>query len=186
MKRWGPPFGFLLIALAAALYYQQNQASSRSGFPAPDFTLKDLDGRPYRLSDLRGKIVFLNVWATWCAPCRFEMPSMEALHRRLHGDDFAMLAISEDEDGAAAVRPFVQQMGLTFPVLLDSEGTVPPRYGVTGFPETFVIDREGRVIQHFIGPADWESSTAIEFFEHLMNEHRGATQASADHAHTAN
>jgi len=182
MKRWALPFGFLLIALGAAVYYQQQQASGRAGFPAPDFSLKDLNGRVYRLSDFRGKIVFLNVWATWCPPCRMEMPSMERLYRRFKDREFVMLAISEDEDGAGAVRPFVEQLGLTFPILLDQGGVVPPRYGVTGYPETFVIDRDGQVIQHTIGPEDWQSDRAYAYFERLLQ--RGGTQASGQHART--
>jgi len=184
MKRWGLPFAFLLVALAGALYYQQRQASGRAGFPAPGFTLKDINGHTYRLADLRGKIVFLNLWATWCPPCREEMPSMERLHRRLQGTDFRMLAVSEDEDGAAAVRPFVDKMGLTFPVLLDQDGTLPPRYGVTGYPETFILDREGRVIQHTIGPEDWASESVYRYFLKLLDQGPGAAQAGAEHAPT--
>ena len=175
MKRWVLPFGFLLIAMGGALYYQQQQASGRAGFPAPDFALKDLQGHTRRLSEFRGKVVFLNVWATWCPPCRMEMPSMERLYRRLHDKDFVMLAVSEDEDGAAAVQPFVDQMGLTFPVLIDLEGVVSQRYGVTGYPETFIVDRDGRVIQHTIGPEDWGSAEAHAFFDRLLNA--GVTQA---------
>ena len=184
MKRWGLPLGFLLVALAAAFYYQQRQAVGRAGFPAPDFALKDINGRTYRLADLRGKIVFLNLWATWCPPCRMEMPSMERLHRRLQGTDFIMLAVSEDEDGSAAVRPFVDQMGLTFPVLLDQDGVLPPRYGVTGYPETFVIDRDGRVIQHTVGPENWESEQAYRYFLKLLEHGPGTTQAGSEHGLT--
>lgn len=184
MKRWGLPFGFLLVALAGASYYQQRQAVGRAGFPAPDFALKDINGRTYRLADLRGKIVFLNLWATWCPPCRMEMPSMERLHRRLQGTDFIMLAVSEDEDGSTAVRPFVDQMGLTFPVLLDQDGVLPARYGVTGYPETFVIDRGGRVIQHTIGPENWESEPAYRYFLKLLEHGPGTTQAGSEHAPT--
>lgn len=179
MKRWGVPFGLLLVALAAAFYYQQRQASGRGAFPAPDFSLKDLDGHSYRLSDLRGKVVFLNLWATWCPPCRMEMPSMERLHQRMRGKDFAMLAVSEDDDGATSVRPFVQQMGLTFPVLLDVDGIVPPRYGVTGYPETFLIDRSGRVVHHTIGPEDWDSDEAYRFLTQLLQQNPGSTQVSS-------
>jgi peroxiredoxin len=170
MKRWVVPFGILVVALAAAFYYQQLQASNRTGFPAPDFALTDLSGRVHRLADFQGKVVFLNVWATWCEPCRMEMPSMERLYRRLKGKDFVMLAVSEDEAGHPAVQPFVDELGLTFPVLIDRDGIVPPRYGVTGFPETFVIDRQGRVIQHFIGPEDWGSTQAVEFFSRLLEQ----------------
>lgn len=184
MKRWGLPFSFLLLAMAGAIYYQQQQATGRAGFPAPNFTLKDVNGRSYRLADLRGQIVFLNIWATWCPPCRMEMPSMERLHRRLQGKDFIMLAVSEDEDGVTAVRPFIDQMGLTFPVLLDPEGVLPSRYGVTGYPETFVIDRDGSVIQHTIGPENWESEAAYRYFLKVIEPGPGTTQAGSEHAPT--
>jgi peroxiredoxin len=183
MKRWILPFGFLVVALGAAFYYQQLQANARTGFPAPEFALKDLHDHTHHLSDFRGKIVFLNVWATWCPPCRMEMPSMENLYRRLRGKGLVMLAVSEDEAGPAAVQPFVEEMGLTFPVLLDESGALPPRYGVTGYPETFIIDREGRVMHHTIGPEDWDSTQAIAFFDRLLDQGTataGSSQAPAD------
>jgi len=170
MRRWAPPLVILIAALAVALYSQQTRSAKRSGYPAPNFRLTDLSGREYRLSDLRGKIVFLNLWATWCPPCRDEMPSMERLHRRLAGDDFIILAVSEDAQGARAVAPFVQQLGLTFPVLLDADGNLPRKYGVTGYPETFVIDRAGRVIQHVIGPEDWGSDQMYLYFQRLIEQ----------------
>ncbi len=182
MKRWVLPFCALMLALGGAFYYQQQQASGRAGFPAPDFTLQDIGGRAHRLADLHGKVVFLNVWATWCPPCREEMPSMERLYRRLLGKDFVMLAVSEDETGATAVVPFVNQMGITFPVLIDPEGLVSQRYGVTGYPETFVIDRDGRVIQHIIGPEDWESEQAYQYFTHLLDQPSGSTQVAGEDA----
>jgi len=168
--RWAVVFGVLLVALFGVFYYQREQATGRVGFPAPDFTLRDLNGRSYRLSALRGKVVFLNIWATWCPPCRMEMPSMELLHRRLQGRDFIMLAVSEDEGERTGVRAFVDEMKLTFPVLLDPEGKLPPRYGVTGYPETFVIDRNGHVVEHFIGPEDWATEEAFRFFSGLLDE----------------
>jgi peroxiredoxin len=184
MKRWAFPFGILLIALGAALYYQQHQAQERAGFPAPDFTLRDLSGQAHRLADFRGKVVFLNIWATWCPPCRMEMPSMERLYRRLQGKDFVMLAVSEDEDGYRTVQPFVEQMGLTFPVLLDEKGIVPQRYGVTGYPETFVIDRDGEVIQHTIGPEDWQSEQVLDYFVRLLDHGARSTQEARRAADT--
>ena len=96
----------------------------------------------------------------------------------MQGKDFVMLAVSEDQDGLAAVKPFVQQEGLTFPILLDREGVVSLRYGVTGYPETFIIDRDGRVIQHIIGPADWDSEQAYDHFRRLLETSSGATQAA--------
>ena len=178
MKRWLLPFGFLIAALSAAFYYEQRQANGRAGFPAPDFSLVDLNGRPQRLADYRGKVVFLNVWATWCAPCRMEMPSMETLHRRMAGTDFVMLAVSEDEDGRTTVQKFADEFGLSFPILLDQQGVIPPRYGVTGYPETFVIDRDGRVIQHTIGPEDWDSDAVVDYFTRLLARGSGAQQAN--------
>jgi peroxiredoxin len=186
MKRWSLPFGFLLIALGAAFYYQQHQASGRASFPAPDFSLKDLGGHTLRLGDFRGKVVFLNMWATWCPPCRMEMPSMEHLYQRLQGKDFVMLAVSEDEDGTSAVRPFIEQMRLTFPILIDQQGVLPPRYGVTGYPETFIIDRDGQVIQHTIGPEDWGNDRVYEYFTRLLNRETGTTQTAGEHPATGN
>jgi peroxiredoxin len=177
--RWAVVFGILLVALLAVFSYQRERATGRVGFPAPDFTLRDLNGRPVRLSGLRGKVVFLNIWATWCPPCRMEMPSMESLHRRLQGRDFVMLAVSEDESGPSAVRTFVDEMKLTFSVLLDPEGSLPPRYGVTGYPETFIIDRKGHVVEHFIGPEDWANEEAFRYFSGLLDEGHALSGESA-------
>lgn len=149
---------------------QQLRSTDSSGDLAPDFQLADLSGQVFRLSELRGKIVFLNVWATWCPPCRDEMPSMERLHRSLTGTDFVMLAVSEDAQGREAVEPFVRQLGLTFPVLLDPDGVIPKRFGVTGYPETFIIDRSGRIAQHLIGPEDWGSAQVLTYFQRLLEQ----------------
>jgi len=167
MRRSPLPIVLLLAALGAVAGLQYMQRS-HNGYEAADFTLPDLHGRTYRLADLRGKVVFLNLWATWCPPCRMEMPSMEALYKRLENRDFVMLAVAEDEGGAAAVGPFVREVGITFPVLLDPEATVAPRYGATGYPETFIIDRNGRVVNHTIGPAEWDSEEMVAYFERLL------------------
>jgi peroxiredoxin len=160
----------LVLGSVAGLQYLHRPPST--GYSAPDFTLPDLTGRPYRLSELRGKVVLLNLWATWCPPCRSEMPSMEALFRRLEHRDFALLAVAEDESGAAAIREFVSNNGLSFPVLLDPDATLSPRYGATGYPETFIIDRNGEVVNHTIGPAEWDSPQMVAYFERLLAEPR--------------
>jgi cytochrome c biogenesis protein CcmG/thiol:disulfide interchange protein DsbE len=178
IKRFGPPVAALLLGLAAAVYFQLG-GSRRAGFPAPDFALPDLNGRLQRLSDFRGKVVFLNVWATWCPPCRMEMPAMETLYRRLKGRDFVMLAVSQDDEGLKTVKPFVEKNGLTFPVLLDPKASVSGQYGVTGYPETFVIDREGKVVQHVIGPENWENDQSYRYFLGLLQTQPKASQASA-------
>ena len=168
MKRAVLPVLLLAAALAGVAVLQSAQRGPRTGYAAPDFALPDLAGVTHRLSDYRGKIVFLNLWTTWCPPCRMEMPAMERLHRSMRGRDFAMLAISQDEGGADAVAPFVAELGLTFPVLLDPGARLSPRFGVTGYPETFVIDRDGKVVQHFIGPAAWESEEMMAYFATLL------------------
>jgi peroxiredoxin len=122
------------------------------GFPAPNFAFPDLNGQQVSLSEHRGKVVIINIWATWCPPCRQEMPSMQKLYERFKGENFNILAVSIDSTGREAVAPFVQTMNLTFPVLLDSKEDIRTLYGLTGVPESFIIDKEGIVDQKIIGP----------------------------------
>jgi peroxiredoxin len=96
-----------------------------------------------------------------------EMPAMEALYKRFKQRDFVMLAVAQ-EDNAAGVRAFAEEMGLSFPVLLDPDATLSPRYGATGYPETFIIDRNGQVVNHTIGPAEWNSPEMVAYFERLL------------------
>ncbi|HSP98369.1 MAG TPA: TlpA disulfide reductase family protein [Candidatus Dormibacteraeota bacterium] len=175
MKRslLGPAIAFVIV-LGAVIALQVVQRGPATGYAAVDFTLPDLSGAPLQLSDLRGKIVFLNLWATWCPPCRAEMPSMQALYGRLKGRDFAMIAVAEDTN-AADVGAFVKELGLTFPVLLDTGNRLPARFGVTGYPETFIIDRDGQVIKHVIGPEEWTSPNVLAYFEELLGPANGVT-----------
>ncbi|MFQ5692242.1 MAG: TlpA disulfide reductase family protein [Nitrospinota bacterium] len=123
---------------------------------APDFALPTLEGTRLRLKDFRGKVVLLNFWATWCAPCKFEMPAMEALYGEFKGPDFEILAVSIDARGKEVVVPFVDEMKLTFPILLDREMAAMRRFGVHGLPTTYLIDREGRIAQVAVGPRAWD------------------------------
>jgi peroxiredoxin len=134
---------------------------------APSFTLKDLNGKEVKLEDHRGKIVFLNFWATWCRPCRTEMPSMEKLYTEFRDRDFIMLAVDLQE-GTRKVRAFKEKFKLNFPILLDSDGSVGSEYGVRSIPTTYLIDREGYVIGGALGPRDWASKEAFELFDHLL------------------
>lgn len=145
------------------------------GSLAPDFELRDLTGGTVRLSSLRGKVVFLNFWATWCAPCRVEMPAMESLQRTLAGEPFVMLAVSVDEGGEPAVRQFLADIPHTYPVLLDAgEGgrrlasPTARSYQITGVPETFIIDAKGYIVEKIVGPADWSSLQMVEYFRGLL------------------
>ncbi|MEA2625503.1 MAG: hypothetical protein QOD06_1548 [Candidatus Binatota bacterium] len=134
---------------------------------APEFMLSDLSGKVVRLSDLRGKVVLLNVWTTWCPPCVQEMPTLEELGHAMRGKDFVLLAVSQDEQ-PDAVRPWVDKNGLDLAVLLDPRGAVGHDYGVTGYPETFVIDRQGRIVHHHIGFRNWSEPTVVSAIEKLL------------------
>jgi peroxiredoxin len=138
------------------------------GQPAPDFTFPDLDGKEVSLSDFRGKVVLVNIWATWCPPCRDEMPSMQKLYERFNGEQFEILAVSIDADGREAVAPFMEQMNLTFPALLDPDEKIRGLYAITGVPESFIIDRNGILVDRVIGPLDWASQKVFRFFQDLI------------------
>jgi peroxiredoxin len=133
------------------------------GQVVPDFTLKDMEGRSVTLSDYRGKVVFLNFWATWCPPCREEMPAMERLNAVFEGKDFVMLAVNTEKD-IETVRAFLKQSPHSFTVLLDQQATVQNLYGVFRFPETFLLDKEGRLVERFLGARDWSS---VEFMKRI-------------------
>ncbi len=134
---------------------------------APSFSLKDLDGREVKLEDHRGKIVFINFWATWCPPCRDEMPSMEKLYTEFKGRDFIILAV-DIQESAKKVRAFKEKFKLNFPILLDSDGRVGSEYGVISIPTTYLIDRKGYVIGGALGARNWASKEAFELIDQLL------------------
>jgi thiol-disulfide isomerase/thioredoxin len=136
---------------------------------APDFSLEDLSGRRLSLKDLRGKVVFLNFWATWCVPCREEMPLMEALHREFNDQGLEIVAVNFRED-KKAVGKFFAELGLTFKVLLDYDGDVSNEYGAWSLPLTYVIDRKGEFVGKTIGDRRWDSENARAFFRELLEE----------------
>ena len=143
---------------------------SKKGEEAKDFELSTLQGNTVKLSDYRGKVVFLNIWATWCPPCREEMPFMEALYRRLKDRDFEILAVSIDRKGKEVVGPFVEKYGLTFPILLDPENTVYKLYGLTGVPETFIVYRNGVIQFKIIGPQNWVKQEWLDTFDQILRK----------------
>ena len=140
------------------------------GFPAPNFSFPDLQGQQVSLFAHRGKVVLVNIWATWCPPCRQEMPSMQKLYERFKGENFEILAVSVDSTGREAVAPFMRQMNLTFPALLDPKEDIGPLYGLTGVPESFIIDKKGIVVEKIIGPIDWATPKVFLFFQDLINK----------------
>jgi peroxiredoxin len=132
-----------------------------------DIKLKGLDGAMVKFSDFRGKIVFLNFWATWCPACRLEMPSMEKLHNRFRNKDFVMIAIDLQEP-PSTVRDFFKELHLTFTALLDSDGEAAGLFGVTSIPVTFILDKEGNIIGGALGAREWDNKESVALFEHLM------------------
>ncbi len=141
----------------------------KAGDTAPNFQLRDMEGRMVALSDLRGKVVLLNFWATWCGPCRVEMPAMEELYRTYPRKDFEILAVSTDAQGAAVTRPFQQENHLTFPILHDADFRVGLAYGARTLPMTFMVDRQGVVRQQIFGARDWAAPEAHQLIKMLMN-----------------
>ena len=135
---------------------------------APDFTLVDRKGKTWTLSELKGQVVFVNFWATWCPPCREEMPSMQKLYTMLPKDKFKMLAILSNDDPARA-DAFAAQLGITVPILHDRDQKVGPKYGLTGLPETFIVDKQGVLREKFIGPAQWDSPGFVQMMKGYIN-----------------
>jgi thiol-disulfide isomerase/thioredoxin len=140
---------------------------------APDFTLRDIGGGTVSLASYRGGLVLLNFWATWCGPCREEMPSMENLSRNFGGQGLSLLAINQKE-GAAKVASFMKTHGLNFPTPLDSDGRVSAAYRVFGIPVTYVIDGNGSAIGMTSGARDWATRDVVEVFRKLVGESGGA------------
>jgi peroxiredoxin len=139
--------------------------------PAPDFTLKDVHGKPFSLKDYRGKVVLLNFWATWCPPCRREMPSMERLHQKLKGKDFVVLALNQKE-GDDQIFIFTGEIGmdLTIPILFDKDSSVSSAYGVPGLPTTYLIDKKGNIRFRAIGGRDFDHPEVEKQILQLMKE----------------
>jgi peroxiredoxin len=161
------------VAIGLALAGLAFWGRSRTAALAPDFAVPDLAGQAVRLSAYRGQVVLVNLWATWCPPCREEMPSMEKLHEKLKDRGFVLLAVSQDEGGIDGVRQFVEQMKLTFRVLVDPDGEVGRKFGVWGYPESFLVDRDGRIVERVIGPRDWAAPTQIAAIEALLAARQG-------------
>jgi thiol-disulfide isomerase/thioredoxin len=138
--------------------------------PAPDIVVTALNGESLRLSSLKGRVVLLNFWATWCPPCREEIPSMMKLNASMAGKPFRMIAVSMDEGGKPAIEAFFRASGYLLPAYTDADGRGASLYGVSGVPETFVIDKNGIVVKKIIGPLAWDAPDAIAFLEALMKK----------------
>lgn len=136
----------------------------REPVEAPDFTLKDLGGEDVSLSSFRGKLLFLNFWATWCGPCRVEMPSMQVMYETLDGYDFEILAVDLQES-ERTVKNFIEKEGFTFPVVLDKNGQVGAQYGARSIPTTYLINSDGNAVGFLIGSRRWDVEDVYDAFK---------------------
>ena len=168
MKRYLHFFLFTLFFAAAACTGGETFKPPAEGEYAPDFTLNNLDGKPTTLTKLKGSVILLNFWDTWCTSCREEIPSMASLNRIMTGKPFRMLTVSIDQGGREAVVEYFNRSKTSLPTLIDNEGKVAGMYGITGVPETFVIDKNGVIIKKIIGPINWSGPEALRLLNDAM------------------
>lgn len=167
---------FFLCGIAFIIYSLRQKNISDSGNNSTeshslDFTVSDVrGGKKVSFSDVKGKVLFINFWASWCQPCREEMPSIEALYREMKSNnDFAMITILYNDDPLNALE-YLRSGGYGFPVYSDPEGRSSKNYGVTGVPETYIVDKKGVLRKRVLGGADWNSAEAKSFINDLLKE----------------
>ena len=131
-----------------------------------DFNLFDLEGYEINLSNYQGKVIMLNFWATWCPPCRAEMPSMESLHKKMEDKNFVILAVNIQEK-SSAVKEFIQKNRYTFPVIIDEKGEAANKYQIRAIPTTYIIDTKGKIAGVFTGSRAWDSNDVVKIFNEL-------------------
>lgn len=145
----------------------------------PELSFVDHDGQSLSLASFRGKLILLNIWATWCAPCRHEMPTLDRLQTMLGGSDFVVLPLSIDIDGLADVKTFYQELELTtLGVFVDETGTAGNDLNVVGVPTTLLLDRQGRELARKVGAAEWDSTEFVAFFRYYINNTTDAVSQS--------
>ena len=178
------PYLWLIVGVVAVVTYaytardRYRQAAVLAGAEAPDFTFPSLKGDEVTLSDYGDHVVLLNIWATWCLPCREEMPSMQRLYDAFEGEDFEILAVSVDapvgevdESGYAGgdLAAFAKEFELTFPILHDPSGGIRRTYQTTGVPESFVIAKGGQILKKIAGPTEWDLPVNQELIRRLLD-----------------
>jgi cytochrome c biogenesis protein CcmG, thiol:disulfide interchange protein DsbE len=172
-KQWVVVGAVVLVVgagVAAAAKIRDELRLVEVGSAAPRFVARNIaTDRDAPLEGYRGQVVLLNIWATWCAPCRVEMPSMERVHRKFAGTDFRVVAVSVDRDAEKVVEDFVRELGLTFDVLHDPTTEIERIYQTTGVPESFLIDRNGIIVKKIIGPTEWDSPVHETLVRRLLD-----------------
>ncbi|MAG95983.1 MAG: redoxin family protein [Alphaproteobacteria bacterium] len=147
--------------------------------PVPEIGFIDAMGQPHTLQEFQGRVVLLNFWATWCAPCRREMPALDRLQAKLGGDDFMVLALSQDRKGPPVVTAFLQKIAVAnLAVYVDPTSRSARAFGAYGLPATVLLDRQGRALGRMVGPAEWDSDDAIKLFHHFIAKGKKAADKS--------
>ena len=165
--------GALAVVAGIGLYFalpKDKTASSAKPKPVPELQFQDGAGRARSLADFRGKVVLLNLWATWCTPCREEMPALDRLQAKLGGAEFEVVALSIDQQGAPVVRKFFDEVGVkALQLYIDSSAQAGFKLATVGLPTTVMIDREGREVGRRVGPAEWDSPKIVEELRSLID-----------------
>ena len=174
---------FMLAAILSVLFVtvlmlwggRDELRKVKPGYPAPDFIFRDLNHKEVSLSDYKGKVVLLNLWSITCPPCIEEVPQIESLYQQMKGvEDFHLLTVVTNRgETEKEVRPFVEKHGIHFQVLIDNKKIAWKKYKLTGWPETFLIDREGIIVEKFIGPKEWASREMINKLTALVEKKNG-------------
>ena len=175
------PYAYALVGVVLLIIFawlnQDRVQPVTAGTVAPEFEVNDLAGGLARLSDHKGEVVLVNIWATWCLPCRIEMPSMERLHQEISEDGFEIMAVSIDAElgrfdlagrPGGDIQAFADSLGLTFPMLHDPSGGIERLYRTTGVPETFLIGRDGIIYKKVAGGTEWDAPQHKELIQRLL------------------
>lgn len=169
-KLWSPGFLIAIVIIIATMSLPSQALAKEDKHIASDFTLKDLDGNNVSLHQFRGKHLLINFWATWCGPCKIEMPSLEQLYRQFKSERFDMIGISNDMFGKRVVKPYVVAKNITFPMLLDQRMAVSRQYGIVSLPTTILIDPQGIIIGVLQGAENWSAPKTLLYFESLLKK----------------
>ncbi len=168
MKNKGPVLIIIIALAAAALFFlpekREYSKIAEVGQAAPDFEYPDSKGKLWKLSDLKGKVVYINFWATWCTTCEAEMPSKEALRKKMDGKPFQMLGMLFRDDPANLIEYF-QTHEVNLPTLISPDSESARIFGITGVPETFIIDKDGIIREKLVGPREWDSPENVAMVE---------------------
>jgi peroxiredoxin len=173
-------FLFVLWVLLPASVLASDEALLRSlgvksisPVQAPLISLNDNNGLTVSSESLRGQLILVNFWATWCSPCLTEMPALDRLYKRYKNQGFSLLAVNTDSHQRKRINTITRKLALTFPVLLDENEVLSKQFGVSGMPASYLIDRQGRLIAYIEGARDWDSETAHEWLENMLAKGKG-------------